>query len=538
MCAYHRPNIIIITCDQLRHDYIGPSNSIMRTPAIHRLAREGCLFENAYSPNPVCIPARQNMLTGLTARHHGFDDNYFGDQAKPAPYDLPTFPQILNDHRYETVAIGKLHFQPARRASGFDFFYNMDEVPHTREEDDYAMYLKEKGYGGIHGINGIRHCLYMQPQRPLMPEEHHGSAWVANTAIDYLKRTQRRRPFLMWAGFIHPHPPLHVPDVWANLYDNMLPPPSKSISPLPALAVENQQLACLEDQAALARMREMYAAAVSFADHHIGRILDCLDELNLTQNTLVLFTSDHGEMLGDLGTYQKFLPYDASCKVPFIIRWPERLESGTLRQDFVDLNDVLPTVLDAAGINYPSHYDLPGESVLETHGTKNRTLQYVEHQRGSKRWCSLRNQRYKYVHFYGDSPRMFDMMLDPHETTNLLDSPLDAEAKAHLRQLQTGLLRYETRYGLPGHVENGAFRQFPRYEPAPYYECNFPAFVEHLLPEERVMMNAVKDEILSAIRKEKTVKLRFNHTAEILRQAGFGEDWIEDLLRSAEAQGN
>ena len=111
-----RPNIILIACDQLRSDFVGCyGSSFMHTPNIDALAAQGCVYENAYSPNPVCIPARHNMLTGLTARHHGYDDNYFGNEAKPAPYELPTFPLILSDAGYETVAIGKLHFQPERR---------------------------------------------------------------------------------------------------------------------------------------------------------------------------------------------------------------------------------------------------------------------------------------------------------------------------------------------------------------------------------------------------------------------------------------
>ena len=114
-----RPNILLITCDQLRSDFVGCcGGSFMKTPNIDRLAEEGCVFENAYSPNPVCIPARHNLLTGLTARHHGFDDNYFGAEAKACPYYLPTFPQVLNDGGYETIAIGKMHFQPERRAAG------------------------------------------------------------------------------------------------------------------------------------------------------------------------------------------------------------------------------------------------------------------------------------------------------------------------------------------------------------------------------------------------------------------------------------
>ena len=104
---------------------------------------------------------------------------------------------------------------------------------------------------------------------------------------------------------------------------------------------------------------------------------------------MVLFVSDHGEMLGDLDTYQKFLPYDASCRVPMLLRWPGHITPGSRRTDFTDLNDILPTVLDAAGTPYPGELELPGESLLAKTPKKDRSVQYVEHQRERKRWCCL-----------------------------------------------------------------------------------------------------------------------------------------------------
>ena len=254
-----------------------------------------------------------------------------------------------------------MHFQPERRMNGFDHFFNMDEVPPDREADDYMLFLKEKGYGNLQSINGVRHCLYMQPQRALMPEELHGSHWVADRSIQYLDEQRGRRPFLLWTSFIHPHPPFDAPDEWAEMYAGKLPAPAVPKTPLGLLAEENKPLGDLADDASLQRIRELYAACVSYCDHQVGRIVEKLKELDLYDDTLILFTSDHGEMLGDLGTYQKFLPYDASCKVPFVLRWPQRVGAGERDPRFVDLYDILPTFLDAAGAAYPDVYDLPGE---------------------------------------------------------------------------------------------------------------------------------------------------------------------------------
>lgn len=534
-----QPNILLITCDQLRADYLGAYGAdFMKTPNLDRLAREGVRFSNAYSPNPVCIPARHNLITGLPARYHGFDDNYF-DGSHVCPWELPTFAQILNDHGYETAAIGKMHFMPERRATGFDFFYNMNECPPTREEDEYSMFLRERGYGGHNGIHGLRGCLYMQPQRSLLPEALHGSAWVADQSIAYLRRTRGRKPFLLWAGFIHPHPPLDVPDSWAELYRGQVPPPLAAKTPLSALAEENKGLPRLHSPAAIQRVRELYASAISFADCQIGRILAELEALGLAENTLVVFTSDHGEMLGDLGTYQKFLPYDASSKIPLLLRWPGQLKPGAVDERLVDLNDLLPTFLDAAGLSYPARYDLPGESLLTAQGRKNRAFQYIEHQHGSKRWCALRDARYKFVHYYGGDEELFDLLEDPGETTNLLYGAPDAAVLTRRDTLRAALIQYEARYGLEGYVEHGDFKTFPRYVAQPIDETFVrPSFYPMLLEEERAQMDDVLEEILRAIEKEPTTKLRENGTAEILAGAGFSPAQIEDLLRRAEAQGN
>lgn len=535
-----RPNILLITCDQLRFDYVGAYGcDFIETPNIDALAEEGTLFEYAYSPNPVCIPARHNLLTGLPARHHGFDDNYFGEHARSLPYYLPTFPQLLSDDGYETIAIGKMHFQPERRMNGFDYFLNMNELPPTREADDYCMYLKSEGYGYISSPHGVRTCLYMQPQRSLVPQEVHGSHWVADRAIEYFEHTRGRLPFMMWAGFIHPHPPLDVPQEYAGLYCGKVPKPVRSKTALSQLAQENIALGCLEDEGTLQRTRELYAAAVSFVDYNIGRMTDKLKELDLYDKTLIVFTSDHGEMLGDLGTFQKFLPYDASARIPMIIRYPKLFARGARETRFADLNDILPTFLDVAGVLYPADYDLPGESLVHMNGVKNRCYQYVEHQRGNKRWCMLRDNRYKYVYYYGDKEQLFDLRNDPCETTDLLYHNTDDAIDGIRAQLKLTLLAYERRYGLRECVDREGFAGCKPYKKSLYYETNKPVFTDMIIDEkERGEMMPYEDEILQAIKDEPLVKLSQNHTGEILAQLGWSNAEIAALLERAGKQGN
>ncbi len=526
------PNILLITCDQLRFDYIKSYGAdFMQTPHIDALADDGCLFENCYSLNPVCIPARYNILTGLTARHHGFDDNYFGDMAKNVPYYLPTFPQILSDGGYETIAIGKLHFQPERRLSGFDFFYNMNEIAHTRESDDYHMFLKENGYGHIDSPHGVRTCLYMQPQQSLLPLNLHGSCYVADKAIEYFNTVRNRKPFMMWASFIHPHPPLNVPQGWEDMYKDKIPEPVKSKTPLSTLAKENIALGCLEDADTLKRTRELYASCISFVDHNIGRMIETLKQLDMYDNTVILFTSDHGEMLGDLGTFQKFLAYDASAKVPMILKPSKEMHVNKRESAFVDLNDILPTFLDIAKLKYPDKYELYGESLLQLEGTKNRLYQYAEFQKNNKRWCMIRDKQYKYIYYYGDDDQLFDMINDPSETINLLYNNKDSSIIEIKERLKKILLAYEKRYGLPDSIENGTFKPFEKYELFHYFETNGPKFVNMIQDEEeKKNMMPYDEEILQAIKNEKVVKLDSNHTYEILKTLGWSDEKISKLI--------
>lgn len=539
-CAKNAPNILLITADQLRWDYVHAYgvHDFVQTPALDSLARDGCLCERAYSPNPVCIPARHNLITGLPARFHGFDDNYFGADAKACPWDLPTFAQILSDHGYDTAAIGKMHFQPERRCTGFDLFENCDEVVRDIAEDEYAQFLRDSGYPTLGSLHGVRNALYMQPQQSLVPEEFHSSSWIADRSIAYLKsRATRSAPFLLWTGFIHPHPPLDVPEGWAHRYDGRLPKHTSSVTPLSKLAEENKCIADLPDEENINRMRELYACAVTFMDHNVGKILRALDEEGLAENTLVLFVSDHGEMLGDLDTYQKFLAYDPSCRIPMLLRWPGRIPAGSRRRDFTDLNDILPTILDAAGVEYPGAYPLPGESLLTDHPVKNRSVQYVEHQRGSKRWCCCINERYKYVHFYGDADQLFDLKADPEERIDLLHGTPSAEICAVREEMYGILVEYERRWGLPGYIKNGGFVSYPPYQIQRYQESCFPSMM--IREPGAPPLTDLAEEILQAIKHEPTVHLDKLHIEGLLTQVGgMSKEEFQQLLTRAAAQGN
>lgn len=499
--------------DQQRFDTIAAAGfDYMETPNLDRLAREGCLFRNAFTPNPVCIPARHNMLTGLSSRFHG----YAGNDPHPLDHHLPTLPRLLADHGYRTHAVGKMHFRPTRRHNGFDAMELMEEIPRYREDDEYALYLKEVGWGHVQNIHGVRNLLYMAPQRSIIPEEHHGSTWVGRRSAEFVRREAGRRPFFLWSSWIAPHPPFDIPDSVADIYrDKPLPEPLQSETTPSDQARRQERYGDLpqgEEAAYNRRMRECYSSAISFVDKNIGPILEALEETGELDNTLIIFTSDHGEMLGDHGAYQKMLPYDSASRIPLLVRYPAAFPAGSERDDFVDLNDVLPTVLEAAGIAYPGPYPLPGASLLGA--PLDRQYQYIEYGSAKTRWISVRDARYKYTYYYcGAYEELFDVAADPAETTNLLASgyeQADASIQEERNRLRRVLYHFESERGPANYAHNGDFLEFPAQEETAGRRRNaqFPIFPERITdPDEKRAMTPLGDETIKAVEREPIVKL-------------------------------
>ena len=527
--------------DQQRFDTIAAAGyPHMITPNLDRLVREGCLFRNAYTPNPICIPARHHLLTGCTVRRHGFAGNI----ANPMDPAVPTLPQLLSDAGYETRAIGKMHFVPPRRHHGFDRMELSEETPRTREADEYAMYLKSVGLGHIQNIHGIRNLLYEAPQRSLVPEEHHGTKWVGDRTIAFLESNGGRQPLFCWTSWIAPHPPFDLPDSVADLYrDVPLPEPIRDETEpneFTRVMTDDHTFPPETQRAAYMRRRqEAYYAQITFVDRQVGRILDTLERTGLLDNTLIIFTSDHGEMLGDHGSHQKAQPYDSASRIPLIMRFPPRIAPGAVREDFADLNDILPTALDVADVAYPEPDELPGGSVFRD--TKDRSIQYMSLGGRGRRWATVRDRRYKYTYYYGlPYGELFDMAADPSETTNLLatspDSPEVVAARDRLHRL---VIEHEARWGIEGEAidENGELRRYgpPDHGPPDHIltirSQQFPRFPDMIVdPKERAALNTFADEALEAIRDEPLSTLhQFDLSA--WREHGATDELVARVLR-------
>ncbi len=529
----NRPNILLLLADQMRYNTIRAAGySYMYTPNLDRLVSSGRIYTHAFTPVPDGMPARHNILTGLNGKIHGFTEN---NKNYTMPNWINTFPKVLSDHGYETIAIGKNQFMPVRRHHGYDRLHLMESRPEYREQDDYALYLKESGWGHILNLHGCENLLYHIPQQSIIPEEHMGDTWVADKAVDFLKTNQGRHPWLLKVSWLSPHPPQSPAPRFADLYEDVeLPEPVKSRTPLSRPAMENVRLTEGLSDRLRKRYRQLYYSAISQVDYNIGRILDALESTGQLEKTLIIFTSDHGEMLGDHSALEKGLPYDSCTRIPLVLSYPGTIEPGDISEDFADLNDLFPTILNSAGIsiNY-KNTSFPGESLLmpEKERNKDRTSQYVEFSAGLRRWISCRTREYKYNYYYnGGYEELFHLSKDPGEGTNLLHSP-DGDILAKKEELRNKLMEYERRWGPEGCLTEDNFIQLNEAPALSKKSDRYPVFHKNIMDkDEKNRMNTLSEEVLQSIEKEKLVNLEELDLIAWQETSGFSDKHIKDLL--------
>lgn len=526
-----RPNVLILFTDQQRYDTINAAGyPHMITPNLDNLAAEGCLYRNAHSTNPVCIPARHDLLTGLPGRAHG----YFKNVRQPIKdYGLPTLPRIFSENGYRTAAIGKMHFIPVRMHHGFSEMYLMEEIPRRRQDDQYACFLKEQGLGHIQNIHGVRPAIYSLPQNSQMDEAHHGSTWVANRTIEWLK-TNGNRPFFVMSSWIHPHPPWDLPQEYHGLYRGRdLPEPAPVSRSYPFAREKSEWYGDFDTEAEKRAIREAYFSAVTMVDKNIGRVLDHLRETGQLDNTLVIFTSDHGEMLQDKGFYSKPLPYDGTARVPLIVRYPMEFGGGTISEEFADLFDVLPTCLDICGLDYPGDGAiLPGESLRAPGRGRDREHQISASGIDADRWIMSRNRRYKYIYWYNQgTEELYDMREDPREVVNLIES--GGFPQAVYEELRRKAMAFEKKWGPEGMIHDddfivldGKIKPLDSHAKRTFWQNRQLQYFDERIGEERAA-EFIK-EIHHAMENEGCMGKSLE---EILNDPDLKEDFLENLRK-------
>lgn len=456
-----KPNFLILLTDQQRYDTIHAAGfPHMITPNLDRLVREGCLFTRAYSPNPICVPARHYLLTGNPASEHGYFDNGARDIADP---ELPTIAGVFTGHGYRTAAIGKCHFHPVKTLHGYEETHLMEELPVSVEEDAYLQHLNDKGYNQVRNIHGIRPLIYHETQRALMDEANHGTNWVADRTIQWIEENGEA-PFLLTANWIKPHPPWNIPPSKTELYEQAaLPDPIPRSRSAPFPTNDSVWYGDGDSAERKREIREAYYTCVTMVDEAIGRVLQYLEKKDILDDTVIIFTSDHGEMLQDKGFYQKAFPYESSARIPLLMRYPPVFTPGSRQAGFADLMDIFPTCLDIADIPYPEHgtardYQLAGGSLVpgsKSPWQRNREEQFCDCLQDENRWVMLRDERYKYIHYFkGGHEYLYDLQDDPGECHNLLEKDTVPDCYA---QLRARCLAYERERGPGGTLDGDDF---------------------------------------------------------------------------------
>jgi|YNPNPStandDraft_1061719.scaffolds.fasta_scaffold28005_2 arylsulfatase len=457
------PNILLLFTDQQRADTLhAAGNPLIVTPHLDRLAREGVLFTSAYTPSPVCVPARCSLIYGQYPHRTGCTDN--GD---PMPDDRPSLMQVLTEAGYRTHGIGKMHFSPDLQAlRGFQTREYQEELRARVEEDDYLRFLHANGFEHVYDPMGCRGEMYYIPQPAQVPARLHATQWVGDRAVEFIREVGRSQPFFLFVSFIHPHPPFSPPTPWNKLYRGPLMPLPKRPEQCEALQTYMNRFQNRYkyrdnglDNNLLRVMKAYYYACISFVDFQIGRILAALEERGQLDDTLILFTSDHGEFLGDYNCFGKRSMLDAAARIPLIVRYPQRFPSGRCCDTPASLVDVMPTFLSAAGLD-PSRYALQGHDLadLVTYGA-DRTV-YSQFQRGALGVYMALNRRWKY--FYSAPDRrefLFDRVQDPEELRNRAGVIFCQDALAAMR---AGLLAYYRDEGYTEPLEGDGWKLFPQ----------------------------------------------------------------------------
>ena len=441
-------NIILFMADEFRADYTGYSGSgKMETPNIDRIAR-GQQFSCCSSPNPLCAPARTSLVTGRYPHQIGTLAMY-GD-LNPT---IPTFMQTLQKHGYYTAGAGKLHYlatwpagtpvgkilnlvelKDRMKEFGFDDLWeSAGKQLMLRNFCDYGNYLEEKGLReeyltfieeSLEAEEGIIH----KPEavRPaFLQEKDYVDVVTADRALDFLRDRPKEKPFYLFVSFCCPHMPFDPPQEWIE----RIPYEEKDDF------IEDISLT-QEQKEGLWKKRRNYKAMIALVDAQIGRILDYLEENDLMDSTALLFTSDHGEMLGDHNRMGKAVPYRESCTVPLAIRHPGFLRGGLCNSP-VSLVDLAATILDIAGID-PAELEgqklafsnqLPGHSLLPIlRGEKDSVREYSFSESG-REWQMLETADWKYVFRPAASTadewkeELYHKKSDPAEQKNLMEDP-------------------------------------------------------------------------------------------------------------------
>ena len=457
ICA--RPNILLLYTDQQRWDSLGCyGNRLAQTPNLDRLAAEGALLEHLFVQAPVCSPSRMSFLSGRYCSSIGVGCNGVDFPEN----DVVPVHQILKPYGYRTAQIGKLHFSSHIRREhrnpphtyGFDTFILSDQP--GSYDDAYLAWVRSIDPSQVEACRQPLHPVPMKyghrshkpPRDEFDPRPFDGRAELTHTAfvsseICRFLDKHGQEPFFAIAGFFSPHAPLTPPKQYLDRFD-------VEQMPLPQLGKGDsfEPRAAGKTPADWRLIAAAYAALVTEIDDHVGRILARLEEVGQAPNTLVIFTSDHGEFLGDHGRLGKGMPgHDCITRVPALVRLPGRIPPGRRISGLAESIDLTATLLDYAGVQQPSFFQgrtlrpqLDGRSDVGREDVLTESFTPA----GPTVAC-LRTATHKYVLHDSGREILFDLSADPAEFANVVDDPGQAQVLSHLRKRMAQRLQRASR---------------------------------------------------------------------------------------------
>ena len=461
MPTSQRPNILLVLTDQQRFDTIAAlGNSIIKTPTLDRLVREGTAFTRAYTPSPVCVSARHALVTGRAPHQSGCTDNNDGGG------DELSLMQCLNDAGYQTHGVSKMHFAPVDKLWGFE---SRDISEEGGGNDDFRQYLDQHGYDHVEDPHGVRSEYYYVPQPSQLPARLHNTTWTTERSLDFLQNRDHNRPFFLWTSYIKPHPPFEAPTPWNKLYraaemDAPLRFPGDDDLMSYWNRVQNRYKYRDKgsDEMLLRTMRAAYYACISFIDFQLGRIIAELEASGQLDNTLILFSADHGEMLGDYGCVGKRSMLEASARVPLLARLPSRFEAGARCDIPATLLDILPTCLGAANVPMPDSNEAVHGRDLATLDEAESRVVLSQFSEGAFGLYMAASRDWKYIYSAPDEREwLFDLRRADHEAHDLARNPMFAGKLRELRGQLLGRLRED---GYEQALEGDTWKKFGRRE--------------------------------------------------------------------------
>ncbi len=439
-----RSNVIFLFSDQHRRDAAGCyGHASVKTPNIDRLAREGTRFTRAYAASPICHPCRSAVMTG----RHVHRCCAVRDGKLRLDMNLPVLGELFRRSGYVTGAFGKVHVpgEDAEHDLGFDeralrIYTPMDnDYQHAIGPDNfwkYCSYLPQyRPAGNPPQRNGLN-----PTNEPIdLAEEMIFDRMVAERSVEFLER-HRGGPFFLWVGLEKPHNEMYAPRRFHDLYD-----PDRMVLPgniwqgrdgLPDSIYDNPTFPILTREAytdhELRCCMAAYYASVSYMDEQLGRVLDAVDRLGLGDDTLVVYSSDHGENLFNHQMVQKHCFFETAVGVPLIVRKPGLAAPGSVRGQLTNLLDLLPTFCEACDIPIPAGVD--GQSLIPAiaHDRPVREAVFSEYYSAGIPERMIRTPRWKYVHSDGDRHQLYDLEADPDENHNRIDDPALATTAVEL----------------------------------------------------------------------------------------------------------